>query len=399
MGVFHAYLGEHQLADYSESSIGWILGVFVFLTFFCGIFIGPLFDMHGPLYLLSGGTVCMTAGMLLLGICKGELSAYLSVHTVLSVYRILQFMLALGLLCGVGSSLLLTPAIAAVGHFFSARRGIATGIAATGGSLGGIIWPLMLERTFAQAGFPWATRIMGLVYMLCAVIATFLIRSRLKPLSTRPLFADRGFLRDRAFWLAVLGIYLMECGLFVPITYLTSFALSVNSDTTRFPYQLIPYMNVGSCLGRIAAGYVADGVGRFNAMIAALVVCGILTVAFWLPITLLDPAEVSVALLQGLSILFALTFGVASGSNISLAPVCIGQLCDTKQYGTYYATCYFFVSFGTLISIPIGGALIQAIDGGYWAVVCWTIACYICSAACFLLSRTYQVGWRVKKVV
>lgn len=33
------------------------------------------------------------------------------------------------------------------------------------------------------------------------------------------------------------------------------------------------------------------------------------------------------AALKGITIVFAFLFGVASGSNISLTPVCVGQLC------------------------------------------------------------------------
>ena len=34
------------------------------------------------------------------------------------------------------------------------------------------------------------------------------------------------------------------------------------------------------------------------------------------------------------------------GSNISLTPVCVGQLCDTEVFGRWYATCYTIVSIG-----------------------------------------------------
>jgi hypothetical protein len=37
VGIFHQYLLEHQLSGYNESTVGWIFGVYVFLSFFCGI--------------------------------------------------------------------------------------------------------------------------------------------------------------------------------------------------------------------------------------------------------------------------------------------------------------------------------------------------------------------------
>ena len=80
----------------------------------------------------------------------------------------------------------------------------------------------------------------------------------------------------------------------------------------------------------------------------------------------------------GLTVAFCVLFGISSGSNISLAPVCVGQLCDTKEYGRYYATCYTLVSFGTLTGLPIAGALLNAADNSYWALVFFTGICYVC---------------------
>ena len=63
-GTFQAYLSRHQLADYSESSIGWIFGLYVFLCFFCGAQIGPIFDAKGPRWLVLTGSVCLVVGVL-----------------------------------------------------------------------------------------------------------------------------------------------------------------------------------------------------------------------------------------------------------------------------------------------------------------------------------------------
>ena len=42
---------------------------------------------------------------------------------------------------------------------------------------------------------------------------------------------------------------------------------------------------------------------------------------------------------------FAPFFGFGSGSIISMAPVCLGQLCKADQYGQYYGTSYSVVAF------------------------------------------------------
>lgn len=62
----------------------------------------------------------------------------------------------------------------------------------------------------------------------------------------------------------------------------------------------------------------------------------IVTLAMWFPIR-----QGEVALLY----VFAGMFGFGSGSVISLAPLCIGGICGTEEFGEWFGTCYFIVSF------------------------------------------------------
>ena len=63
-GTFQAYLSTHQLAQESTSAIGWIFSIFAFLTFFCGVQIGPVFDAYGPRWLVFVGTVLLLGGLM-----------------------------------------------------------------------------------------------------------------------------------------------------------------------------------------------------------------------------------------------------------------------------------------------------------------------------------------------
>ena len=72
-GTFQAYLSTHQLKEYGPQTIGWIFSLYVFLAFFCGALIGPIFDVRGPTALVLVGSVCLIASMMLLGVCFGRL--------------------------------------------------------------------------------------------------------------------------------------------------------------------------------------------------------------------------------------------------------------------------------------------------------------------------------------
>jgi len=305
-------------------------------------------------------------------------------------------MLVFGVLGGIGTALIFTPSVSAIAHFFMLKRANATGIAAAGGSIGGIIFPLMLQPLFNKVGWAWATRCQGFIFLVLLIIANLLVRSRLPPRPGGSILPDFRIFRQPAFLLATVGTYFLEWGLFVPITYLASYALHSDAMSPTFAFQLIAIFNAGSSLGRWAPGYLADRFGRYNTMIATVFGCMSSSLGLWLPATVLSaqgPAHQTTVL--GLTVAYAVVMGFSSGSNISLTPVCVGMLCDTDEYGRYYATCYTIVSFGTLTGVPIAGAIISACGGEYWGVAAFTGLCYVGALVAFGAVRVMKVGWKL----
>ncbi|KAK5095615.1 hypothetical protein LTS08_008008 [Lithohypha guttulata] len=342
---------------------------------------GPLFDAFGPRYLVLVGSILMLLTYILLAWCT----------------QYWHFIVCFSCLGGTGTALVFTPSIAAIGHWFYLRRGTFTGVACVGGSLGGIIFPLTLQALFGMEniGWAWSQRILALINLPLAICANLFIRSRLPP--TRPvrkeqILPDPRIFRDKTFALVTLAVFFVEWGLFVPISYLTNFALAIGVDET-FSYQIIAIFNAGSCFGRWLPGLVADKVGRFNTMILTTVICWIGTFAFWLPSEMLAGAGQTARL--ALLIVFSLIFGFGSGAGISLVPVCVGQLCKTEEYGRYYATCYTIVSFATLTGIPLAGGLLVNENGRerYWGLILFTGMSYLVSTAVFIGAKMTRVGF------
>jgi MFS family permease len=158
--------------------------------------------------------------------------------------------------------------------------------------------------------------------------------------------------------------------------------------SSSFSYNIIAIFNAGSCLGRYIPGVFSDRLGRYNSMIIALALCAATALGLWLPASFLGSSSAVMPLV----IVFSLLFGFASGSNISLTPVAVGQLCITQEYGRYYATCYSVVSFGTLTGIPIAGAILQACGGQYWGMIVFTGAAYLASLVFFITARALKLG-------
>ena len=71
--AFQEYFISHQLRDYSPEQVGWIFSLYLFLVFFLGIFVGPVFDARGPRLLVAVGSLAVVLSMMLLSLCQGLL--------------------------------------------------------------------------------------------------------------------------------------------------------------------------------------------------------------------------------------------------------------------------------------------------------------------------------------
>ena len=305
-----------------------------------------------------------------------------------------HFILSFSICTGLGTSLLFTPAVSSIAHFFMKRRGAAVGLATTGGSIGGVVFPLMLEALFPRCGWTWSLRILALIFLVLVVVANLLIRSRLPPKRGGSLWPDLRIFRRLDFAVTTAGVFFMEWGLFVPLAYISSWAAHVGVGNAAFAFQLLAILNAASFFGRWLPGYVADRWGRYNTMLIAMSLCLVFNLAFWLPASVAGSARGSIAL----AVLFAVGFGFGSGSGISLTPVCVGQLCQTEEYGRYYATCYTLVSIGCLTGVPIAGALLSRSEGEYGGLIAFVAASYALGIACFAFVRVKAVGWGLRAV-
>lgn len=70
--VFESYFKKNQLKDYSHSEIGWIFSLYLFIVFFVGVQVGPIFDRHGPRILVAAGSMCIVTSLMLLSICTSR---------------------------------------------------------------------------------------------------------------------------------------------------------------------------------------------------------------------------------------------------------------------------------------------------------------------------------------
>lgn len=370
IGTFQAWISDHELKDTSLEKVSWIFGFYSFLTFFAGLQWGPVFDAHGPRVLSIPGSILILLMYGTMGLCQ----------------EFWQFFLVIGVVGGFATGLVFTPAIGSVQHWFHARRGFATGLAVSGGSVAGIIFPLILQALLPRIGFAWATRAMGLILLPFLVTACLLMKSRIIDHGRRgPALPDFTMFNKPMVPQMLIAVFTMELAFFVPVAYLPSYALD-KGMSIKSANALLTYLNVGSLLGRWLPGYMSDKIGRFNSQILAFITSIISILGLWL----------SAGSHEGLLVATAVLFGLGSGSNISLTPVCLGQLCKTSEYGRFYTSIYTVASFGSLLGIPVAGTILSGTNNNYLGLIVFGGVSYAVALVGFITVRIQSVGWRIR---
>lgn len=394
-GVVEDHVQQYQLANENPSTIGWIFSVFLFINFSSCIFSGTYFDRNGFRNPVILGGILHVAGLIATANCT----------------KVWHFILAFSIVCGFGNGILIAPLVSVPAHYFNKRRGTALACATVGGSVGGVIFPVILRKFFTMKstsdpnyGFVWGLRAWGLIDLFLLVIAVLMAKERLPnvvlteeeksvPTWKRVLkiyfmesFDAKAFL-DMKYLFCVIGTVIGEFSLCATITYFASYS-TAHGISESDAYMLIMVVNLVGILGRYIPGYLSDVIGRFNVAIITICGLGIVMLVGWLPFG---------TNLKNMYVISAL-YGFFSGSIFSLLPVCCGQISKTEEFGRRYSTMYFVVAFGTLIAVPVTGAIIgnESLQSYQHYVIFCGVTTLLCAVS-FVISRYYCVGFKLVK--
>lgn len=254
----------------------------------------------------------------------GSLGMVFSVMMASLCHEFYQFLLAQGVLLGISMALATWPMLALVGQYIKEKRAAAMGIVLAGSSLGGVIWPIVIDRLLKnpKIGFPWTMRIVGFIMIPLFIfsciaakspdaLAKTTTESATEDPSDKKAVAGQGEQQDRKtqvraviqkpeLRLLCLAMFAIYFGLFSPFFYTTSYAVEMRFSTT-LAFYTVSIVNGASFFGRILPGIIADRYGKFNCCILATISAGMIALC-WTKVT-------SVA---GL-VLWAAAYGFASG--------------------------------------------------------------------------------------
>lgn len=373
IGIFQGYYQQNQLKEYSPSTVSWVGSLEIFCMFSGGAVVGKFYDAYGPRYIVLLGTFLHVFGIMMASIST----------------EFYQLALSQGICSAIGASLIFYGAMSSVSTWFYKRRAFALGITASGSSLGGVIFPIMIRRLIVTVGFGWSMRITAFLILFMMVFANLTVRSRLPPKGMTPWVLSEFIspFKELPYASIVVGGFLFFFGMFLPFNYLPVYAQR-NGMSDDLSNYLVAILNASSIFGRIIPGYIGDKMGRFNMMVLITYASGILVFALWIPGTGNIP-----------TIIFAALYGFTTGAFVSLIPALAAQISDIREIGVRNGAMFAVVSVAALTGNPIGGALVSTYDGGYLELQIFAGAVIMAGSTAFLTARWSLSGWKIRAKV
>lgn len=372
-GVFQVYYTSTLLISSSTSAISWIGSIEAFLLCCTTIFAGPLFDCGHARSLVFLGTFLVVLGLLMTSLCTSYW----------------QLMLAQGLCTGIGQGLLFITSIAIIPTYFSTKRSFALGLAASGSSLGGVVYTILFHRLMDthHISFDWTTRALGFVALFTLLPSCFLLRPRktATPLAKRRVVDFSGF-RELPFTLFSMASFVGFIGLYIPFFYISTFAATKAGLDEELAFYMLPILSAGSILGRIAPSFVADFIGPLNVLSLCTLIAGLLGFC-WVAIT----SSSTVAAL----VIWSLLYGAFSGAFVSLQPSTVVSITDDMSIvGGRLGMNTFCAALGLLIGTPIAGVLLEK-DPSWLGLQVFCGATLFLSGGLIIATRWSRVGIEV----
>lgn len=369
-GAYQTYYEQNLLEGTSSSSIAWIGSLQSFLLMLIGVITGPLFDAG-----YFRGLIGFAAFMMPFGLMMTSLST-----------KYWHLILSQGICVGLAAGCLFVPSVAILPQYFRRKRGFANGLAASGSSIGGVVYPIMFNQLQEKVGFAWATRALGFLSFGTICFSLSIMRVRFQPKDKRKLYQPEAF-KDPGYCLFTGAMFLGFLGFYNFLFYVQSYAIETGIVDGNLGFYLLSMLNAASTFGRIAPNFIADHTGPLNMLTPAVTVTSILAFVW-----------IRVYTVPGIIIL-AVFYGFFSGGFVSLPPVVMATMTpDVRDLGTRLGMVFAITSIGLLIGTPIGGAILNDTHQ-YLGVQLFTGCCLLASAFLFGSLRFVRSGLRVKSKV
>lgn len=323
----------------SRGAVSTAFSIAVPVHFALGAVSGPLADRYGP------GRIGMAG--LVVG-CLGILAAA-------RAEALWEVCLGFGLGVGIAIGFSYVPAIGAVQGWFGSNRATASGIAVSGVGIGTLCMPLVAAHLIDALGWRMAWAVLGLLMVGAGGVALMFVRKVPRRVAVpvggaapgnSPTGVEGSGLREavgtRTFVMLYLAVAAISIGAFIPFVHLVPYAedQGVSRDAAIW---MVGTLGLGSTVGRVAGGGVADRLGRRKALAVQFAILAVMLL-WWM-------SSHSAWQLY----LFAFVFGAAYGGFVALFPALSVDYYGIRNSIGIIGVLYTAMSIGAVAGPKLAG--------------------------------------------
>jgi MFS transporter, OFA family, oxalate/formate antiporter len=360
--LFMAYGAQFSFGIFFSAMIeefGWsrgaLSGAFALYAFGYSVLAavaGRLTDRWGPRTVIATGGVFLGAG-------------WIAMSTTSAIWHPYVFY---GVLAALGMSTANVPCTATVARWFVRRRGLATGLATAGGSLGAFCLPPIAQLLVSGVGWRRAYVIFGTAILLMLNLLAPIMKRDPEGLGLTPDGDPLGAggsellpsssdytmghaMRTGAFWMLFALFAATWIPIFAPLVHLVPLARGLGVDPL-VAATLVSALGMAGIVGRLVMGSLSDRIGRRPAIGIGIV----LQILAFLGFTFAD----TLPGLYAASIAFGFSYGAVS----SLFPAIVADFFGRRHAGSLVGL--LFAMSGSMAALgPLGAGFIYDRTGSY----------------------------------
>ena len=349
-GVFFSALLEEF--GWSRGALSGAFALYAFGYSGLAVVSGRLTDRWGPRAVIATGGVFLGAG-------------WIAMSATSAIWHPYVFY---GVVAAIGMSTANVPCSATVARWFVRRRGLATGLATAGGSLGAFCLPPLAQILVSGVGWRRAYVIFGAAILLSLNLLAPLMKrdpeglgltpdgdspaeTRVAPLETGRDYTMSKAMRTRAFWVLFSLFAATWIPIFAPLVHLVPLARGLGVDPL-VAATLVSALGMAGIAGRLIMGSLSDRIGRRSAIGIGLVLQILAFLGFAVAGALPGLYAASIA------------FGFSYGAVASLFPAIVADFFGREQAGSLVGL--LFAMSGSMAALgPLGAGFIYDRTGSY----------------------------------
>lgn len=358
-----------------------------------GVFFQPLLEEFGWTRVMTSGAFSLSLLLLsLFGIVAGKLTdrfgpkivvtgcgfflglGYLLMSQVSSIWQLYLFY---GVIIGIGMSTAFVPLVSTVARWFVKRRGLMTGIASSGLSIGTLIIPLVANWLISVYGWRTSYMIVGSVALVLIILAAQFLRRDPGQIGQSAYGEDewpetgdakalglslQEAIHTQQFWMLCVAMLCFTLGLGAILVHIVPHAVGLGASSASAAIILAVIGGAGT-VGRVIMGSACDRIGNK----LSLGICfALLSVSlFWLL-----PAK-ELWLLYLCTAIFGFGYG---GISAVISPT-VAELFKLSSHGAILGVINIFSEGGSAIGSVLAGYIFDA-TGRYQVafLVCGTMS-------------------------